>query len=111
LSGLRPKVKSAHLVKGGTEIKFTQDDFQTKLIGLPGKAPDSAVTTIAIECESEPVQDTNYVRINKPRASVIIATVPLVNAVPQRSRTRLPPSARETQIMILEDDLPSSGVK
>ena len=31
------KVKSAHLVKRGTEVKFTQDDFQTKLIGLPEK--------------------------------------------------------------------------
>jgi alpha-L-fucosidase len=70
LSGLRTRVKSAHLVNGGAEVKFTQDDFQTKLIGLPEKAPDSPVTTIAIECESEPVQDTDYVRINKPRASV-----------------------------------------
>jgi alpha-L-fucosidase len=70
LSGLRTRVKSAHLVKGGTEVKFTQDDFQTKLIGLPERAPDSPVTTIAIECESEPVQDTDYVRINKPRSSV-----------------------------------------
>jgi alpha-L-fucosidase len=70
LSGLRTRVKSAHLLKGGAEVKFTQDDFQTKLIGLPGKAPDSPVTTIALECESEPVQDTDYVRINKPRGSV-----------------------------------------
>jgi alpha-L-fucosidase len=70
LSGLRTKVKSAHLVKGGGEVKFTQDDFQTKLIGLPEKAPDSPVTTIAIECESEPMQDTDYVRRNKPRGSV-----------------------------------------
>jgi alpha-L-fucosidase len=70
LSGLRTRVKSAHLVSGGAEVKFTQDDFQTKLVGLAEKAPDSPVTTIAIECESEPVQDTDYVRINKPRASV-----------------------------------------
>jgi alpha-L-fucosidase len=70
LSGLRTRVKSVRLVNGGSEVKFTQDDFQTKLLGLPTKAPDSPVTVIAIECESEPVQDTNYVRINKPRASV-----------------------------------------
>jgi alpha-L-fucosidase len=70
LSGLRTRVKTAHLIKNGTEVKFTQDDFQTKLIGLPEKAPDSPITTIAMECESEPTQDTNYVRINKPRASV-----------------------------------------
>jgi alpha-L-fucosidase len=70
ISGLRTKVKSAHLVKGGTEVKFTQDDFQTKLIGLPEKAPDSPITTIALECESEPTQDTDYVRKNKPRDGV-----------------------------------------
>jgi alpha-L-fucosidase len=70
ISGLRTKVTSAHLVKTGAEVKFTQDDFQTKFVGLPEKAPDWPVTTIAIECESEPTQDTNYVRINKPRASV-----------------------------------------
>lgn len=70
ISGLRTRVKSAHMVKGGAEVKFTQDDFQTKLIGLPEKAPDWPVTTIAIECESEPLQDTEYVRINKPRGTV-----------------------------------------
>lgn len=70
ISGLRTRVKAAHLLKSGAEVKFTQDDFQTKLIGLPAEAPDTRVTTIALECESEPVQDTNYVRENKPRAGV-----------------------------------------
>lgn len=70
ISGLRCGVKSAHLVKTGDTVKFTQDPYQTKLIGLPKAAPDSPVTTIAIECDAEPRQDTNYVRINKPRASV-----------------------------------------
>jgi alpha-L-fucosidase len=70
ISGLRTKVKSAHLLKSGAEVKVTQDDYQTKLVGLPQAAPDSPVTTIAIECESEPTQDTDYVRKNKPRGSV-----------------------------------------
>ena len=70
ISGLRTRVKSARLLKTGVDVKFTQDDFQTKFTGLPGKAPDYPVTTIAIECESEPTQDTDYVRINKPRGSV-----------------------------------------
>ena len=70
ISGLRARVKSAHMIKGGAEVKFTQDDFQTKLTGLPEKALDWPVTTIALECESEPVQDTTWVRINKPRGSV-----------------------------------------
>jgi alpha-L-fucosidase len=70
ISGLRTRVKSAKIVKSGAGVKFTQDDFQTKFTGLPDKAPDYPVTTIAIECESEPTQDTDYVRINKPRGSV-----------------------------------------
>ena len=70
ISGLQTRVKSAQLLKTGAEVKFTQDDFQTKFTGLPEKAPDYPVTTIAIECESEPTQDTDYVRINKPRGTV-----------------------------------------
>lgn len=70
ISGLKVKVKSARLLKTGAEVKFTQDEFQTKFIDLPGKAPDYPVTTIAIECDAEPMQDTDFVRKNKPRAGV-----------------------------------------
>ena len=70
ISGLRTSVKSARLLANDQEVKFTQDKFQTKLIGLPVSAPDHPVTTIALECESEPTQDTQYVRINKPRDGV-----------------------------------------
>ena len=70
ISGLKAKVKSARLLKTGAEVKFTQDEFQTKFIDLPGKAPDYPVTTIAIECDAEPTQDTDFVRKNKPRAGV-----------------------------------------
>jgi alpha-L-fucosidase len=70
ISGLKVKVKSARLLKTGAEIKFTQDEFQTKFIDLPGKAPDYPVTTIAIECDAEPTQDTDFVRKNKPRDGV-----------------------------------------
>jgi alpha-L-fucosidase len=70
ISGLRSRVKSAKVLKTGTEVRFTQDDFQTKFIGLPEKAPDYPITTIAIECESEPTQDTDYVRISKPRGTI-----------------------------------------
>src|ERR1700742_811578 len=49
ISGLRVKVKSARLLKTGAEVKFTQDEYQTKFIGLPQAAPDYPVTTIAIE--------------------------------------------------------------
>jgi alpha-L-fucosidase len=37
------------------------------LTGLPMDPPDAPVTTIALECDGEPHQDTNFVRINKPR--------------------------------------------
>ena len=70
ISGLQTKVKTARLLKSGTELKFTQDEFQTKIVGLPERAPDSPITTIAIECESEPTQNTDFVRINKPRDGV-----------------------------------------
>jgi alpha-L-fucosidase len=64
------KVKSAKLVKTGETVAFTQDDFRVRFTGLPMEAPDHPLTTIAIECESEPHQDTNYVRVNKPRMGV-----------------------------------------
>jgi alpha-L-fucosidase len=70
ISGLQTKVRSARLLKSGAEVKFTQGEFQTKFTGLPMQAPDDPVTTIAIECESEPVQNTDFVRINKPRDGV-----------------------------------------
>jgi len=70
ISGLKTKVKSARLLKTGADVKVTQDEFQTKLTGLPEHAPDTPITTIALECESEPIQDTDYVRRNKPRGSV-----------------------------------------
>src|SRR5580698_2402773 len=70
ISGLMTKVNSAKLVKTGQSVAFTQDDFRVRFTGLPMEAPDFPLTTIAIECDSEPRQDTDYVRINKPRMGV-----------------------------------------
>jgi len=70
ISGLQTKVKSARLLKTGEAVTVTQDPYRVHLTGLPAKAPDSPVTTIALECESEPTQDTDFVRKNKPRAGV-----------------------------------------
>ena len=70
ISGLKTKVKSAKLVKTGAALKFTQDDFRVRVLDLPMKAPDFPVTTIALECDSEPTQDTDYVRKNNPRMGV-----------------------------------------
>jgi alpha-L-fucosidase len=70
ISGLQTKVKSARILKTGETVTVAQDPYRVHLTGLPAKAPDSPVTTIALECESEPTQDTDFVRKNKPRAGV-----------------------------------------
>src|SRR3954468_17796240 len=70
ISGLRQKVTSATILKTGQRVTVSQDGFRTLITGLPDKAPDSPVTTLVLECDGEPVQDTDYVRTDKPRAGV-----------------------------------------
>ena len=70
IAGLMTKVKSAKLVKTGKDVPFTQDEFRVRFTDLQREAPDYPLTTIAIECESEPRQDTDFVRKNKPRMGV-----------------------------------------
>jgi alpha-L-fucosidase len=70
IGGLQVKVKSARLLKDNKPVTVSQDAYRVHLSGLSLDAPDSPVTTIAIECEGEPVQDNIFVRKNKPRASV-----------------------------------------
>ena len=70
ISGLRNKVLSAKLLKTGAPLKFIQDEFRVRVVDLHMQAPDFPVTTIAIECDSEPQQDTDFVRKNRPRFSV-----------------------------------------
>ncbi|MGA8864857.1 MAG: hypothetical protein WB444_13730, partial [Gallionella sp.] len=70
IGGLMTKVKSARLFASGHEVKFEQDRFRVRFLGLPSKAPDQPVTTLAIECESEPTQDTMFVRRERPRDGV-----------------------------------------
>ncbi len=71
LSGLQTKVKSAWFMKSKQPIKFTQDEVRVHLTGLPMAAPDTPVTTIAIECESVPTQNLDpELRLQKPRGGV-----------------------------------------
>jgi alpha-L-fucosidase len=70
LSGLKTGVKSARLLASGQQVKFQQDRFRVRFTGLPAEPPDHPVTTIAIECESEPLQDTDFVRRERPRNNV-----------------------------------------
>ena len=70
LAGLKTGVKSARLLASGQQVKFQQDRFRVRFTGLPGEPPDHPVTTIAIDCESEPLQDTDFVRRERPRNNV-----------------------------------------
>ena len=68
-AGLRAKVKSAKLLATNQAVAFEQDDYHVRFKGLPAKAPDEPVTTLVVECESEPKQDELFVR-RRERASV-----------------------------------------
>jgi alpha-L-fucosidase len=70
VSGLTVKATSARLQKTRQELKFSQDPYRLHITGLPMDAPDSPITTIAIECDGVPKQDVLIVRNNKPRAGV-----------------------------------------
>src|SRR5947209_4653416 len=61
-AGLRTKVKSARLLATGQTVQFEQDDYRVRFKGLPAKAPDDPVTTLVVECESEPKQEELFVR-------------------------------------------------
>ena len=70
ISGLMVKVKSARLLKTNQQLTFSQDPYRVHITGMPVDAPDTPVTTIAIECDGEARQDTDFVRKEKPRGSV-----------------------------------------
>ena len=65
----RRRCRSAKLLATGKSVNFKQEDFRVQFTGLPAAPPDSPVTVIAVECDSEPVQDTLNVRKNRPRPS------------------------------------------
>jgi alpha-L-fucosidase len=67
LGGLMSKVQGARLLATGKPVKFEQDQFRVKFTGLPATAPDDPITTIAIDCDGEPKQDTDFVRNEQPR--------------------------------------------
>jgi alpha-L-fucosidase len=67
LGGLVNKVVSAKLFATGQPVEFEQEQFRVRFKGLPKNPPDDPVTVLAIECDSEPVQDTGAVRWDRPR--------------------------------------------
>src|SRR5262249_8603596 len=62
IAGLMVKVKQASLLSTGQKVTFRQDAYRVQFTGLPVKAPDDPITTIAIECDGEPKQDEIFVR-------------------------------------------------
>jgi alpha-L-fucosidase len=70
IGGLRAKVKSARLFASGKKVDFMQDDISVRFTGLPQNPPDSPITVIEAECDSEPTVDSTYVRRMRPRAGV-----------------------------------------
>ena len=61
-AGLRNKVKSVTLLASGQRVDFDQDEYRVRFKGLPQQAPDDPITTLAIECDSEPKQEELFVR-------------------------------------------------
>ena len=70
LGGLTSQVKSVRLFATNQPVRFEQEKFRVRFRGLPKEAPDHPVTTLAIECDSEPLQNMNAIRTDRPRAGV-----------------------------------------
>jgi len=70
VAGMTNKVLSAKLLAGGKKVEFTQDRFRVRFTGLPAAPPDDPVTTLAVECDSEPAQNMDMVRREKKREGV-----------------------------------------
>ncbi len=68
VGGLMTPVKLARLLASGEKVDFQQDKFRVRFTGLPQRAPNEPITTLAIECEGEPKQDNIFVRKERPRA-------------------------------------------
>lgn len=72
-SGVQQRVQSARLHASGQTLKFEQDKFRVRIVGLPQQAPDHPITTIAVEFDAAPTQDSIFVRKEKPREQVNVS--------------------------------------
>jgi len=70
VGGLQQKVLSAKLYPSGTPVRFEQEQFRVRFLGLPMFAPDPIATVLQVECDGEPTQDQNAIRVNRKRESV-----------------------------------------
>jgi alpha-L-fucosidase len=70
IGGLQQKVLSAKFYPGGQAVKFEQQDYRVRFIGLPASAPDPIATVLAVECDGEPTQEQNAIRTGRKREGV-----------------------------------------
>jgi alpha-L-fucosidase len=70
IGGLQQKVLAAKLYPSGQPVRFEQEQFRVRFLGLPTFAPDPIATVIQVECDGEPTQDQNAIRVNRKRESV-----------------------------------------
>ena len=70
VGGLLRKVLSAKIYPSGQPVRFQQEQFRVRFEGLPLYAPDALATVLEVECDGEPAQDQNAIRINRKRESV-----------------------------------------
>ena len=61
VGGIKTKVNSAQLVLTGRKMDVKQEGVRVQIAGLPEQAPEEPITSIALECEQEPVQDIEWV--------------------------------------------------
>jgi len=70
VGGLQQRALSAKMYPGGKALKFEQEDFRLRILGLPANSPDPLVTTLAVEFDGEPTQDMTAIRVNRKRENV-----------------------------------------
>lgn len=66
VANLLNKVNAVTMHGSNAPVKFEQDDFRIRIVGLPKQAPE-LVTTFALECDGEPKQNNEEKRAEKPR--------------------------------------------
>jgi alpha-L-fucosidase len=64
VGGVTTRVRTAKLLATGKDVLFTQKGRQLIFSELPAQAPDTPVTVIMAECESEPVQHALSSRVD-----------------------------------------------
>ena len=66
IAGLRTRVKSEKLLRSARPSNSSRPNRKRNSSAFRIRS-DSPVTTLAVECESEPIQDTDFVRKNRER--------------------------------------------